>query len=77
MTRAFVADIFSRFAPLSLLPYEDCETFLSTDAGVSWKMALAEAHKYEFGDSGSILIAAPDESPTSIIRYSLDAGKSW
>lgn len=61
----------------SLLPYEDCETFLSTDAGVSWRMVLPEAHKYEFGDQGSIIVAAPDEAPTSVIRYSLDAGKTW
>ena len=38
----------------TLLPYEDCDTFLSTDAGLTWKMVRKKAHKYEFGDQGSI-----------------------
>ncbi|KAJ7230698.1 vacuolar protein sorting/targeting protein 10 [Mycena pura] len=61
----------------SLLPYEDCDTFLSTDAGITWSMVRPDAHKYEFGDSGSILVVVNDEDGVDEVRYSLNLGKSW
>ena len=61
----------------SLKTYEECDTFLSTDAGVSWKMVRRGAHKYEFGDQGSILVIVDDEEVTDKVRYSLDLGKTW
>ncbi|KAF9035551.1 signal sequence binding protein [Panaeolus papilionaceus] len=61
----------------SLEKYKDSDTFLSTDAGVTWRMVAKGAHKYEFGDSGSILIAVDDEDPTDEIKYSLDLGRNW
>ena len=61
----------------SLLPYEDCDTFISTDAGVTWTMAFTDASKYEFGDQGSILVAVDDEAPTDFVRFSRNAGKTW
>ncbi|KAF9551404.1 Oligoxyloglucan reducing end-specific cellobiohydrolase [Agrocybe pediades] len=61
----------------SLLQYDECDTFLSTDAGLSWKMVRKGAHKYEFGDLGSILVVIDDEQATNEIHYSLDLGKSW
>lgn len=57
--------------------YDEGDLWVSDDAGVTWRQALKEAHKYEFGDQGSILVAIYDEGPTSKIRYSLDHGKSW
>lgn len=60
-----------------LQPYEDSDTFLSTDAGVSWKMIRMDAHKYEFGDQGSILVVVNDEEGVDTVRYSTDLGKSW
>lgn len=61
----------------SLSTYEEGDTFLSTDAGLSWKMVAKGAHKYEFGDQGSLLILVDDEQFTSTVKYSLDLGKSW
>ncbi|KAJ7695034.1 vacuolar protein sorting/targeting protein 10 [Mycena rosella] len=61
----------------SLLPYEESDTFLSSDGGVTWTMVRQDAHKYEFGDSGSILVVVNDEEGVSDLRYSLDLGKSW
>lgn len=61
----------------SLLPYEDCDTFISTDAGVTWRMTFKGASKYEFGDQGSILVTVGDEEPTDKVQYSFDAGKTW
>ncbi|KAJ7355652.1 vacuolar protein sorting/targeting protein 10 [Mycena albidolilacea] len=61
----------------SLLPYEESDTFLSTDGGLTWKMIRMDAHKYEFGDSGSILVVINDEEGVDEIRYSLDLGNNW
>ncbi|TDL26564.1 signal sequence binding protein [Rickenella mellea] len=60
-----------------LLPYEQCDTFLSTDAGVTWKMVRPDAHKYEFGDQGSIMVVVNDEDGVDAVRYSSDLGKTW
>ena len=40
-------------------------------------MARRDAHKYEFGDKGSILVVVNDEEGTDNVRYSLDMGKLW
>lgn len=56
---------------------EDCDTFLSTDAGLTWNMVQEGAHKYEFGDQGSILVIADDEELTDHVHYSYDGGKTW
>jgi hypothetical protein len=61
----------------SLQRYDDSDTFLSTNAGVDWTMIAPNAHKYEFGDQGSILVVINDEEPVSDLRYSTNLGKSW
>ena len=60
-----------------LLPYEDCDTFVSYDGGLTWQFATEGAHKYEIGDMGSLLVIVDDENPTSEIKYSSDHGKTW
>ena len=60
-----------------LKEYEECDLYVSDDAGLTWRKALKEAHKYEFGDKGSVLVAIYDEGPTDTIEYSLNHGKSW
>lgn len=60
-----------------LLPYDECETFLSTDAGLTWKMIQAGAHMYEFGDQGSVLVIVDDEESTNHVHYSYDGGETW
>jgi len=61
----------------SLKSYEESDTFLSTDAGLTWSMVRLDAHKYEFGDSGSILVVINDEESTDSVSYSTDFGKTW
>ncbi|CAG9938308.1 unnamed protein product [Clonostachys rosea f. rosea IK726] len=53
--------------------------YVSDNAGVSWKEALKGPHKYEFGDSGSILVAVQDSRDSDIdeYSYSLDHGETW
>lgn len=60
-----------------LKAYEEGDLYVSDDAGLTWTLAREEAHKYEFGDQGSILVAIYDEGPTDIIQYSLNHGKVW
>jgi hypothetical protein len=60
-----------------LRPYTECDTFLSTDAGATWTMVNRDAHIYEFGDQGSIIVAANDEEGVDKVRYSVDLGKTW
>ncbi|UZJ55856.1 hypothetical protein CBS101457_005176 [Exobasidium rhododendri] len=79
--------VFSSYAPGfvmgvgnvgdSLLPYESCDTYLSTDAGRTWIKAKDEAHKYEMGDQGNILVVVEDEVSTDHISYSWNHGKKW
>ena len=57
--------------------YEECDTWVSDDAGITWRPALKEAHKYEFGDQGAILVAVYDEGPTNKVSYSIDHGTTW
>ena len=60
-----------------LKPYDEGNLYVSDDAGLTWEKALDGAHKYEFGDQGSVLIAVFDEGPTDEISYSIDHGKTW
>lgn len=60
-----------------LKPYDECDTFLSTDAGLSWQMVSKEAHKYEFGDKGSIMVMVNDEDGVDEVGYSSDLGRTW
>lgn len=55
--------------------YTDGDLYVSDDAGLTWVLALSEAHKYEFGDQGSVLVAVFDEGDTDEIRYSLKHGR--
>ncbi|KAI3629041.1 hypothetical protein CBS9595_000113 [Malassezia furfur] len=61
----------------ALRPYADCDTFLSTDAGATWRMVARHPHKYEFGDQGGVLVLVPDTGTTEVLRYSFDYGASW
>jgi hypothetical protein len=60
-----------------LAPYDESDTFLSRDAGFTWEEVHKDAHLWEFGDSGSILVMVNDEQPTDIILFSTDEGLNW
>ena len=61
----------------ALAPYEDSDTYLSSDAGLSWTRIAEGAHKYEFGDAGSIVVLVNDEENTDEVVYSTDLGQTW
>ena len=60
-----------------LLSYEECDTFMSTDAGVTWTMVRTNAHKHQIGGVGGVLVLINDEDTVDELSYSLDFGKSW
>lgn len=60
-----------------LKDYDQGDLYISDDAGLTWRKTLSEAHKYEFGDQGAVLVAIYDEKPTDSISYSIDHGKTW
>ncbi|KAI9701901.1 MAG: vacuolar protein sorting/targeting protein PEP1 [Candelina mexicana] len=60
-----------------LKPYDEGDLYVSDDAGVTWWKGREEAHKYEFGDQGSVLVAIYDEDTTSELAYSIDHGHTW
>src|SRR5260221_2738163 len=57
-----------------LVPYGESDTFLSRDAGFTWEEVHKDAHLWEFGDSGSILVMTNDEEPTDHVRVTTDEG---
>ncbi len=61
----------------SLAPYKDSDTFLTRDAGFTWEEVHKDAHMWEFGDSGSVIIIVNDEEPVDHVQYTLDEGKTW
>ena len=61
-----------------LSDYKQGNLYISNDAGLNWeKTALDGPQYYEFGDSGSILVAIADGSITNTLSYSVNHGKGW
>jgi len=60
-----------------LADYKDSDTFLTRDGGFTWEEIRKDAHMYEFGDSGSVLVLVNDEGPTDRVLYSKDEGLAW
>jgi len=57
--------------------YKDSDTFLTRDAGKTWVEIHKDAHLYEFGDYGGILILVNDEVPTNFLEFSVDQGNTF
>ncbi|KAJ2700015.1 vacuolar protein sorting/targeting protein PEP1, partial [Coemansia sp. IMI 203386] len=60
-----------------LLPWASCDTFLSRDGGISWKMVHKGSHHVQLADSGSVMVLVDDKEPTDVFHYSLDSGETW
>lgn len=60
-----------------LAPYTESDIFLTRDGGFTWEEVHKDAHMWEFGDSGSVLVIVNDEEATDHVLYSLDEGLSW
>ena len=60
-----------------LEPYEDGDTFISSNGGLDWKVAKKGTFKWAYGDQGSIIVLVEDSQPTDLVYYSLDEGETW
>ncbi|KAM7222639.1 hypothetical protein V8F06_002133 [Rhypophila decipiens] len=64
----------------SLGDMKDADTFMSTDAGISWKRVKKGRWNWAIGDQGSILVlvqTTPAVKETDVLFYSLDLGETW
>ena len=52
-----------------LLAYEEGDTFLTNDGGVTWKKVRKGPHLHEFADWGAIVVLVNDKDPTQHVRY--------
>lgn len=53
------------------------DTFLTQDAGITWKAVKKGRYMYEYGDSGSVIAIVPESKPTKSLFYSLNEGDTW
>jgi Sortilin, neurotensin receptor 3,/Sortilin, neurotensin receptor 3, C-terminal len=60
-----------------LSPYSEGNTFISDDAGATWREVHKGAYTWEFGDQGGIIVAVKDDAPTDQLLYSEDQGRTW
>ena len=60
-----------------LAPYTESDIFLTRDGGFTWEEVHKDAHMWEFGDSGSVIVLVNDEEATDHVIFSTDEGLSW
>jgi hypothetical protein len=60
-----------------LTDYNDGNTFLTRDSGRTWVEIVKEAHMYEFGDRGGVILLANNEIAVDNVKYSLDQGQTF
>ncbi|KAI0172339.1 Oligoxyloglucan reducing end-specific cellobiohydrolase [Hypoxylon sp. FL1284] len=56
---------------------KDADTFMTADAGLSWKMVKKGSWTWSIGDQGSIVVLAQRNTKSKSISYSLDQGDTW
>jgi len=60
-----------------LLAYEEGDTFLTNDGGVTWKKVRKGPHLHEFADWGAIVVLVNDKDPTQHVRYARPPCHWW
>jgi hypothetical protein len=60
-----------------LTSQKEADTFMSSDAGMTWKHVKQGTYMWEYGDQGSILVIVKEREPTNKVWYSLDEGDHW
>lgn len=56
---------------------DEADTYMTTDAGISWKQVKKGRWLWQFGDQGSIIVLVPSEQKTNTVSYSTDEGETW
>jgi hypothetical protein len=60
-----------------LTSLSDADTFMTSDAGITWKYVKKGMYMWAFGDQGSIVVIVKEREATTEVYYSLDEGESW
>ena len=60
-----------------LASYSEGNTFISDDAGVTWREVHKGPYTWEFGDQGGIIVVVKDNDVTDQVLYSVDQGRTW
>ena len=55
----------------------EASTFMTTDAGLTWKEIKKGAYAWEFGDQGSVIVIVRRGEDVDHLYYSLDSGEKW
>ncbi|OAA68613.1 vacuolar protein sorting [Niveomyces insectorum RCEF 264] len=56
---------------------DEADTFMTTDAGISWRHVKKGAWTWQFGDQGSIIVLVPRSGRTRTVSYTTDEGVTW
>ncbi|KAL5487506.1 VPS10_2 [Sanghuangporus weigelae] len=57
--------------------YEGCDTFISTDAGLTWRKTVSGPYRFGYANYGSVIVLVKDVDDTDEMLYSIDSGQSW
>lgn len=58
-------------------PKEEADTYMTTDAGISWKPVKKGRWLWQYGDQGSIIVLLPVDQKTKTVSYTTDEGATW
>lgn len=65
----------------ALGPRKDADTFMTTDAGITWKRVKQGQWAWAIGDQGGVIVllqtTAAGQKKVKTLFYSLDQGQSW
>lgn len=56
---------------------KDADTYMTSDAGITWKQVKKGRWQWLYGDQGSIIVLAPLAQKTKIVSYTMDEGNTW
>lgn len=57
--------------------YNEGNTYMTKDGGVTWTQIQKGTFMWEYGDQGSIIVLVERNNPTNKILYSIDEGATW
>lgn len=56
---------------------DEADTYMTTDAGITWKPVKKGRWLWQYGDQGSIIVLIPVDQRTKSVSYSTDEGATW
>ena len=60
-----------------LSTFGEANTYMTTDAGITWKEIKKGSYAWEFGDQGSIIVIVRRGEDTDHVFYTLNSGDKW